>query len=254
MKPRKLNFVLGNGRCGSNLLSAILQECGANFGVLEHEKVRSDDYWVEQEKKRIGGYMEDPKLGRALSYMKKYYELRKHLPFLPVFLIDWLKKKSARQFKKAINDERDWVLHNIILNFLDDLRELLNIQPKVLGIVRHPVEQMGGFYTGFGSFVRENGATEIYKRYFDNNMRLLSHIDKYGGCLICFDDVMNKEKTNWAKTISKAFPNFKEKDLLDAREKVVDDRSRNTGKKESYYLPEDINKFWEFLVKKTKEN
>jgi len=252
-EPKEFNFVLGNGRCGTNILAKILDECGAKFGSFDTTQKPSGDYWTQSEKNRIGGYMEDPKIGNAMNYLKKYYELRRTLPFVPVFFFAFLRKKGVRKFNSAVNDGRVWVLHNSVLLYLDDIRELANIKPRVIGVIRHPVEQMGSFYTSFGSYSREHEASDIYKRYFNYNMRLISHVDKYSGTIVSWDDINNFDNDNWAKSINKQFKEFKVEKLLEARKKVIDPtRSRNKGKTETYYLPTEIEKFWHFLLGKVK--
>ncbi len=253
-EPTEFNFVLGNGRCGTNMLAKILEECGAKFGSFDITQNPSGDYWTQKEKIRIGGYMEDPNIGKSMSYVKKYYELRRALPFIPVFFIAFLRKRGVKKFFDSVSDGRQWILHNSVVYYLDDIRELMNIKPKVMGVVRHPVEQMGSFYTSFGSYSREHEAHDIYKRYFNVNMRLISHIEKYGGTLVCWDDISDMSKENWAKSISKSFKEFKVHDLLEARKKVLDPtRPRNKGKTETYFLPKEYSDFWEYLLGKVRE-
>ena len=252
-KPRELNFILGNSRCGTNPLGRILTQCGADFGDIDAPVNVSKDYWNKKEKARIGGYMEDKLIGRSANYFKKYYQLRNALPFVPVKLISFIRLSGAKVFRKRMMS-RKWICHNAILPYLDDVRKLCNVKPKIIGLVRHPIEQINSFYTGFGTYISENEPTKLYTRYFDRNTRLISHVEKYGGTIICWDDLINPKKINWANSIVREFPEFKVKDLLAARKKVINVKiSRNKGKRKNFYLPEEYKKFWKFLLTRIKE-
>lgn len=242
-KQRELNLILGTRRCGTSLIAAILHECNANFGPVQ----------LTPEHKRAG-YMEDPLVGKSESYFRKYYDVRKTWPFMPVFLINWLRKEGIRTFNYAIHDKRDWVKNGALISCLADLSKSLKFKPKVLGIIRHPVENIASFSNSKGTFGMEADVTKMYERYYNTNMKLLLHLENYGGCLVSFHDIMDRKKTNWADAIVRAFPQFKKKDLIKARNKLVDKRVRNAGKQDIIYLPGQYKKFWAFLQKKVKQS
>jgi len=239
---RVINFLLGTRRCGTSLLAAILHACGADFGAVR----TTPEY-------HRSGYMEDPQVGKAESYFRKYYELRKTFPFLPVCCINGIRKRAIRIFKTTVEDNRTWVKNGALISCLADLQNSLQFQPKILGIVRHPVENVASFSNSKGAFGMESDVSAMFQRYYNNNQKLLLHIENYGGCLISFHDLTDRKKTNWADTIAATFPEFKKKDLIKARNKLVDQRVRNLGKQQIIYLPEDQQKFWEFLIQKTQE-
>ncbi len=240
---RVINFLLGTRRCGTSLLAAILNECGADFGPVQ----KTPEF-------HRAGYMEDPLVGKAESYFRKYYELRKTFPFLPVCCINWIRKHAITIFQKVVQDNRAWVKNGALISCLADLQNSLGFQPKVLGIVRHPVENVASFSNSKGAFGMESDVETMFKRYYNDNQKLLLHIENYGGCLISFHDLTDRKKTNWADAVSKAFPEFKKQDLIHARNKLVDKRTKNLGKPQIIYLPQEYQQFWNFLVQKTQAN
>ena len=230
------NFIVGTGRCGTSLLAHVLSQCGADFGPVKALNRFKD------------GYMENTAINDANMRIIKYYELRESFPFVPIRLLNWIRNRSLKTIECQLG-KRTWVKSPWLTDTLRDIIGHDNIEGKILGIVRHPSEYALSLWRSSSQALDHHTSTRIWKKYVERNMNLLLLLETHGGCIISFHDLLNPRSDKWAKKISKAFGEFSAKDLVHARNKLVDKHAKHVGKR--VYVPEEVQELWEYLEKKS---
>lgn len=183
---KKKIFVITPGRAGSTLFCSILAHCGADFGMP----------LTEQWDRRAGAY--EHKQGySASSHAKRALELKQNSK-----MSRWtmLKRKYHRRMTKlnlaAVLKKADYCK----TSDADLVRWArgLGYQPSVLLLYRSFDRYCVSNYlrTG-GSYAR------LLAHYADSVETGILAMKTFGGCVIDFDNVLDLQQTQWARSVAK---------------------------------------------------
>ncbi len=185
--PGEKKFLLvGTGRCGSSLLSAILAECGASFGMSP----------IKDWKRSAGAYEHTllQKAGREFAISRKFAQRADCW---------WLHRKfrrlhmsNAKRALRRLLAQADY-LKSMDLVWLTHPIFKLDYLPKIILVYRVFPEVARSAYLSFGWGYRE---TEQY--YIDVYRTALIQLQVFGGCAIEYGELMNSSETAWADGLS----------------------------------------------------
>lgn len=191
-------IVLGTPRSGSSLLSAILANAGADFGM-----DRGLDWY------RGSGAYEHAQIIAAYKHLKRAKLFSKVSDSLALRE----KKKLIRALKKLLS-EVSFIKYPPLSEYLPWYFKEAGFEFRVIIIVRSfqeyavsRVSKEGGDYD---FLVRE------YLRVYKTG---LINLEIYGGCIVCYEDLAN-EGTEWAAALGEVAGVSTEK-LLAERDKLV---------------------------------
>lgn len=215
----KKYLILGTGRCGSTLLSAILSHSGANFGIIK----KSD--WDKR-----GGYYEHPLAHKAQKWYSRAEKIRSSI--IPDFL----------GYRHCVNKCRNYI--SILLNDVDyvkstHLHKLVHIvngergyNPVVIGIWREPLPQIVSRAKAHG-----NTCVEALSQWFETNQNILLLLNIFPGCLIKFEHLKDSNNIEWSESLAN-LTGLERENLVDARNKLLDVVNREF--KVQFTLPSNI--------------
>lgn len=177
-------IIVGTGRSGSSLLSAILSDSGANFNMDYHSG------WNPAQ----GGAYEHPYIVQAARWFGRLTRVRESI--IPNALAI---RYCRNQVTKNINSlfegsqfvkhpEATWLLH-FIAN--------MGYKPTIIVSYRNFEGFARSRYLRFGwDFPR---IVDAYIRY---NTTSLLQLQIFGGCVVDFGELTNPDETQWAETIA----------------------------------------------------
>jgi len=196
-------FIVTPGRAGSTLFCSILAHAGADFGM------KTTEEWDV----RAGGY-EHVACYSAMMHSRRALELK---PSSKISAWAMLLRKYHRLMAKgklsAILKKADYIKSSD--SDLVRWSRGLGYQPSVLVL-----------YRSFDRYCVSN-----YLRSGGNYSKLLSHyadsietgllaMATFGGCVVCFDEVIDPHQTSWAHNVSRV-TGLDAAQLLAYRDKVV---------------------------------
>ena len=202
MEDSKTRYlVIGTGRSGSSLLSAILDDAGANFamgnvkswnpswGEYEHSLLHVAEAWRSRIQKIRGSVLPDrleafcePRMNRALSRLFDQAEFAKSVPL--VDMVDVIYRLGLKPV--------------LIVNyraFQDYARSICLSRP-------------------FWDMPR------LMERYVSTYSTAILQLEIFGGCTIGYDELVDIEETAWARTLAEV-TQLSEDRLLEHRSKRV---------------------------------
>lgn len=203
-------LLVGTGRCGSSVLSAILADSGAEFGM---GSVKS---W-----KRSAGAYEHPKLqtaGKEFAISRKFAEKADCW---------WLHRKfrrlhmsNAKRALRGLLSQADY-LKSMDLVWLTHTIFKLDYNPKIILVYRDFANVARSAYLSFSW-----GYKESEQYYMDVYRTALIQLQIFGGCAIEYDDLMNPAETQWSEVLS-GVTGIEGSRLLESRNNRVKPIERN---------------------------
>lgn len=183
--PRRF-FILGTGRNGSSLFSAILAACGANFGM----PATAD--WNP----RSGAY-EHPALGRGAACYRLSEQLRDASHVYPwvMWRRKWLRARAKMNLRRALRQAEYLKTGD---SRVPMLARQLGYTPCVMLLFRNYREQFASAYLRHGT-----SYAELRHYYLNVNQSALVALGIYGGTVIHYADIIDLTQTNWATILGK---------------------------------------------------
>ncbi|PPK85329.1 hypothetical protein CLV84_2224 [Neolewinella xylanilytica] len=192
-------LVAGEKRTGTTLLCAILAKAGAEFGFPH------DREWF-----RGSGDYEHPIMIENYKYLKRAR--------LAKFVSDTMAARLQRKIQSNMKEllaEVDYIKY-------PPLSHSLPIHMKLAGHEVRLVITIRKFNTFAMSAVAKNGECfkELKEAYIDTYKTNLLNLYLYGGCAVLYEDIVDREKTDWAVRVSQITGVSADK-LLQARDTLM---------------------------------
>jgi hypothetical protein len=182
-------FIITPGRTGSSLLSAILAQAGADFGL---PPVQSWNPHL--------GEMEHPALARATHLYAKANRLagRRGKPADPLHMGLWALNRNLarRHLARALSAARILKAGDCDLALQPALR--LGYQPRVILSYRR-LEPIIASFMMRSSYLTVDMILSSYLRCMRNG---LAAVALYGGCVVSFEDVSSAEHKDWVRPLA----------------------------------------------------
>jgi hypothetical protein len=197
-------LIVGTGRSGSSLLSSILADAGCNFAM---ENVKS---WNPRD-----GEYEHPLLLAAEAWRSRIERIRNSVipGRLSAFCQARMERKLTRLFEQAE------FAKSIPLIGLVDVVNRIGFRPVM--IVN---------YRGFQDYARSVWMSRpfwdmphLIDRYVATYSTAILQLEIFGGCTISYDELIDPEKTQWAKVLGEITPASEETILKYRNERVRTD-------------------------------
>ncbi len=200
MSAKTKYLIIGTGRCGTSLLSAILSDAGANFGMDNPEGWR-----------RVAGAYEHDDVQQACIAFKT---ARK---FAAISDMWWgfrklrrLHMHRAKTALKRLFSKADYA-KSMDLGRLVHTVFKLDHTPRIILIYRNFENVAMSSYLAFGW---SHAETEAH--YLETYRTGLTALHVFGGCVIGYDEIMDPSESAWAESLSEATGLPRDK-LLSAR-------------------------------------
>jgi hypothetical protein len=194
-------LIVGTGRSGSSLLSSILADAGCNFAM---ENVKS---WNPRD-----GEYEHPLLLAAETWRSRIERIRNSV--IPGRLSAFCHAQMERRLTQLF--EQAEFAKSIPLIGLVDVVHRLGFQPVM--IVN---------YRGFQDYARSVWMSRpfwdmphLIDRYVATYSTAILQLEIFGGCTISYDELIDPEKTQWAKVLGEITPASEETILKCRNERV----------------------------------
>ncbi len=203
-------FVITAARTGSTLLSAILGDAGADFGL------PTPTDWD-----RSGGELEHPELWRALRYFRSADAISTGRPRVGFARMRWnacrsLGKRRLRRALDAARYVKVYGGHELVRRAFK-----LGYFPTVILSYRRFEDQARSFGLMHAHATWES-LRENYRHIYGNGLWLL---DTFGGCVVSYEMLVDRRETAWAEPLSRVTGLSAER-LLAARDRRCDGPSR----------------------------
>ena len=211
MSARAYKFlIIGTGRSGTSLMSAILADAGADFAM------PNIDDWNP-----TIGYFEHDDVQRA----GKAFEAAEQ--FKPLLRGSWLARKRRRYYMaivkssiKRLLDKADYA-KSINLVWLSHTIYLSGFQPKIILIHRRFEDIAISAHLSFGW-----SYDETKRRFLAIYRTGIVQAKLYGGCVIAYEELIDPTETAWAGALAGA-TGLDETALLESRLRRV--KTANPG-------------------------
>lgn len=186
---RRRFFVITSGRTGSTLLSAILADAGADFGVAP-----PDDWDTAR-----GGAMEDPGLQRAVRHFLLAFERSPGKPATIPSKWIWAYHRAAGKRELARVLARSVYLKCMHLDLAIPFVIKLGYFPQI--IVNH--RPFGDQALSHAQMIMNWSAEALAKTYDRTYHNALLSLHSYGGCVVSYEDLTVHNRTAWATSLAK---------------------------------------------------
>jgi hypothetical protein len=187
LDSRQRTFIVTAGRTGSSLLSAILADCGAEFGMPAAAN------WD-----RRSGEMEHPAICAAAACFKRAYDVAPARPALGWRRAVWNLQRSRGKRRLAAALPGTQYLKCLNLDLIVHPAFRLGYAPTVILSYRRFADH------AISSAVRGRHSdlsllTEDYKRVYRNG---LLQMMVFGGCAVGYDQLMDRNDDSWALSLA----------------------------------------------------
>lgn len=191
-------FIVSSGRTGTSLLAAIMHDAGADFGV----EARAG--WD-----RRGGEMELHEMRRA-CYLLARAGVR---PSFGLALAEWTWRRwrARTLLKKALRSAQYFKL---MVPAAARMIEQAGYKPVIILNSRRFAPTVASFAKTTGGVY---GFEEVARRYTEVYRDGLMLLERYGGCVVDYDEIVDLECSEWAERLG-ACTGLKPGDLLSARD------------------------------------
>jgi hypothetical protein len=178
--PQARYLIVTTGRSGSSLLSAILADAGADFGVPER-----------QDWNRRSGWYEHPKLVSAYIWFRLWHSL----PAPAQFARRFCQRRMCRELDTAMAEAR--FAKQSRLFYLVRQVHALGYIPQIMVSYRSPP----GF---LASRFKKSMMTvpEMSEFYYEVYSTALLQLGVFGGCAVSYEEMASQEETAWAEAVS----------------------------------------------------
>ena len=206
-EDKKKFFILTPGRCGSSLLSSILDDAGATFPAA------SKTSWSS-----LAGAYEDDRLDRTAFLLAQAHAIQQKYEYFPFYK---LYDKKFVTFKRFFAKRE---IHKIFAtsSFFKETGNMhhvarfaahLGYWPVIILNWRSYEHWMGSMYPGQRNFDVEDLSAR-YVAILRNSLALLS---LFGGCVVNYTELTDLEATDWADNLGR-ITGLDPKALLEARQ------------------------------------
>lgn len=181
----KKYFMISSGRAGSTICSSILAGAGANFGVEQ-----------EADWNKSSGAYELKESWKATEHHDLEVKLKKfsHASLLRMWRRKYHRNQTKR-FTRKMLDKADFVKFSN--SSIVRLAPKLGCSPSIILLYRPFAEYM------FSSFLRSGRPFLKMREHFIQTYATgLVALKLYGGCVIRYDEIINKDSDDWIKRIS----------------------------------------------------
>jgi hypothetical protein len=198
-------FIITAARTGSTLLSAILADAGADFGMA-----------TPQEWDRAGGELEHPGLARAFYYFSKAELISKERPRFGISRLRWVLyrsygKKKLREVLSSCRFAKHYNVYKLVRPAFK-----IGYYPTVILSYRQFEDQA----ISFGLMHPHADWDLLCKNYHEVYKNGLWLLNTFGGCAVAYEEVVNLDDCSWAQPLADVtgLPIAK---LIDARDRRV---------------------------------
>jgi hypothetical protein len=217
-------MLVGTGRSGSSLLSAIIADAGANFdmpnvsawdrrsGAYEHPELINSYKW----------FLRSKKMALLSDRLRRFCEIR-------------TENKLSTLLDRAVFAKYPHAFR--LIHFTPELE----FYPKIILSYRD--------FAGYSkSMYRKNGMDmpNLIKSYKEINSTALLQLEVFGGVAINYKELVDKSETNWAETIS-SLTGIDFSSLLESREKRVQLNHNMSSITKNYSFDSEINAIYSML-------
>jgi hypothetical protein len=222
-------FIVGTGRCGTSMLAKTIERAGGDFSNM-----------LREAGKGRSGYFESNRLNLALKWYRRAQVLQDPVP-------DFIRRFCTRRGSRHLRAELQKARWHKSPHFHDHIFQIkrLGYEPVIIAAWRD-------FGPTAVSYHRKNGTSADFEmeRWTRVNFNLLFLLDVYPGCLVKFEDFVNRRSDAWAREINRV-SGLHIDDLLQARERVLDNRSHPLSEVDESILPEQMRALHRSLMKRT---
>ena len=218
-------LIIGTGRSGSSLISAILADAGAVFDLPN----------IPSWNTRSGAY-EHPKLISACKWLHRYRKVSS--------LSDRLKKFCENKIIQELSDlfqSANFAKYPMAVGLVH-LIPRLGYQPKVIISYRDFASYSQSMYYKNG--IEFQNLTKSYKN--TNNMALLQ-LDVFGGCVIDYDEIVDFKEVDWAHNLA-SLTGLDVAQILESRNKRANKRQKNKVYKSNICIDNSIECIYKKLL------
>lgn len=205
----KRYFLITNGRSGSSLLSALLADAGADFGM------PAPEHWDVRE-----GRMENPHAERASHHYRRAFDIdhgRRYI-LLPQLEARYRRKRGRRCLRRALGEAGYIKAANLDLLIQPAFR--LGYLPQVILIYRRFEPNLASLLAGL-SHIGPDELTADYLRVYRQGLMLLC---TFGGCAVAYEQLVDADDRRWASALA-GLTGLSESALVDARAQRLDRRT-----------------------------
>jgi hypothetical protein len=183
--PKKY-FVVTNGRSGSSLLSAILADVGANFGIAPPQN------WDPRE-----AQMENPAINRAAHQYRRAYDIDQGRGYtlLPAYEAKWRRRRGRRDLSRAL-PQADYFKSGD-MDLLAQPAFRLGYLPQLILIYRRCDENLQSMLVGR----THSGPDELAADYLRIYRQALLLARCFGGCAVSFEQLTDARDSRWAEAL-----------------------------------------------------
>ena len=180
-------FILTAARSGSTLLSAILADAGADFGMA-----------IPKQWDRAGGDLEHPGLYRALKYFAKAETISKRRPGFGVSRLRWVLSRSrGKKTLSAVLSSTRFVKHYSAHKLVRHAFKIGYFPIVILSYRRFEDQALSfGLMDPHADWEL---LCENYQEVYCNGLWLLT---TFGGCVVAYEKVIDPNDCSWAEPLA----------------------------------------------------
>ncbi len=187
-ETKKKYFILTPGRCGSSLLSSILDDAGASFPAARKMS------WNP-----LAGAYEDDRLDRMAFLLAQAHTIQSKLEYEPFYKLYHKKFVTFKRFlakreMHRIFAEASYFKETGNMHYAVRFAAHIGYWPVIILNWRSYEHWMGSMYPGQRNFDIED-LTARYVAILRNSLALLS---LFGGCVVNYTEIMDPEARDWA--------------------------------------------------------
>jgi len=218
-------LIVGTGRSGSSLLSAIIADSDHSFGM---EKAESWD--------KVKGAFEHKNLHLAYRNYSRSDKISKSL--LPSFFSSFFRRKGDKYLKMLLDNvtackssKLVWMIQRI---------HHLGYNPKIIVQYRKFQDYSRSRYLKFGWSM--NRMLDEYCNVYSTSLLMLGVFE---GVAVNYESILDKNNKDWAEDISK-ITGIDVKRLLDSRDRIVQ-RDKDSKPTKGFYTDNRVDNIYKDL-------
>lgn len=184
---RRRFFIINLGRCGSSLLSAVLADSGANFGLP-----------VPQDWDPSAGQMESKAIKLAAHHYRRAYDISEGRKYIISPAIETKYRLSRGRANLGL------ALHQSVYVKISDLDLVvqasfkLGYEPKIIVNFRQLEPMLPSLLVGR----KHIGPDQLARDYVRIYRQGLIQLQVFGGCVVSYNDLQNPKAHDWASALA----------------------------------------------------
>lgn len=226
MKNETYKYIIcGTERSGSTLLSAVLANAGANFGM----SLKTD--W-----NRNSGAFEHTTLINMIKYFKRKELYGNFSDRLKLFF----ENKIIQQIKNGLGEEVTYLKYPIYSEQQAYYVRKSGFQPRLIMTIRKFEEvAQSQLYKHGGNYL------DLKNYYIDTLSTCILELKNYGGCIISYDELTNLNERKWADRITQ-ITGLSKNLLIEKRDTLLKPIKQNN---QIDFIDEDCEKLYQQAIK-----